>query len=147
MRCPLCMRFYITAGWMFKADPPLKDAYLKKFRENQKGLRIFIRHSHAKRFPELTQWIKKMVENKDCYCSWNLPFTEPEQDITNNARGIQLIIADCLAYDYTFRQEHFHCHIARYNPSMPHSDSARYRPSSHVPPARSNPLRFVKSAR
>ena len=117
------------------------------FEKNERGRRIFIRQSHVIPPDEMIQWIKTKVENEECHPTFHLRDTEPEQGIVNNAEGIQIIIADCLAYDYTFRQEHFHCHIARYNPSMPHSDSARYRPSSHVPPARSNPLRFVKSAR
>jgi len=139
--------FYDALASVKVSDPPIFTAYLKKFDYNQKGRRAFIRASHLKDRPALIQWIKTMVEDEECYKQWNLPDTEPGRGIQNNAAGIQVIVADCLANDYTFRQEHFHCHIARYNPAMPRSDSARYRPSSHVPPARSNPLRFVKAAR
>ena len=139
--------FYDALASVKVSDPPIFTAYLKKFDYNQKGRRAFIRASHLKDRPALIQWIKTMVEDEECYCPWNLRATEPEQCIVNNAQRIQIFIADCLAYDYAFSQEHFHCHIARYNPSMPHSGSARYHPSSHVLPARSNPLRFVKSAR
>ena len=84
--------------------------------------------------------------------------SETEQGISDNSEVLQVITATGLASQQndtradmstvpTFTQEHIHCHIVRYSLLMPHSDSARYRPSSHVPPARSNPFRFVKAAR
>ena len=139
------MRFYCALEDVFTNDPPLRVAYMKKFVKNARGRRAFIRQSHGILPDEMIQWIKTMLENEESHLRSHS--SETEQGIADNSEALQVIIADCLASQLTFTQEHFHCHIARYNPSMPHSDSARHRPSSHVPPARSNPLRLVKSAR
>ena len=148
--------YYSALEDVFTNDPPLRVAYMKKFVKNARGRRAFIRQSHGILPDEMIQWIKTMLENEESHLRSHS--SETEQGIADNSEALQVIIADVLASQQndtradmytvlTFTQEHFHCHIARYNPSMPHSDSARYRPSSHVPPARSNPSRFVKSAR
>ena len=112
------------------------------FDYNQKRRRKFVRKSHVMLREEIIPWIKTSLETGEFE---DPPDTEPiPQGIVDDAECIRATIRNCLLFDYTFRQEHFHCHIARYNPSMPHLYSARYRPPSHVPPARSSPLRFVK---
>ena len=130
---------------MFTSDPSLRVACANKFVKTVWGRRAFIRQSHGILPDEMIQWIKTMLENEESHLRSHS--SETEHGIADNSEALQVIIADCLASQLTFTQEHFHCHIARYNPSMPQSDSARHRPSSHVPPARSNPLRFVKAAR
>ena len=101
--------------------------------------REFIIECHAIPPDEKVQRIKTVLQNEQGHPT--VHSSEKEQEIAD-----MLVIID--DWDHKHAQEHFHCHsIARYKPSMPHSDSARYRPSSHVPPVRSNPLRFFKSAR
>ena len=43
-------------------------------------------------------------------------------------------------------QAHRHCHLARYNPSMPHFQPLTYNTSPMAPP-RSNPFRYITSER
>ena len=141
------MKFYSALEDVCTSDPSLRRAYANKFVKNCRGRRAFIRRSHGILPDEMIQWIKKGLENEESRVSHLSSHSRvTQQGIADNSEALQVIIADCLASQLTFTQEHFHCHIARYNPSMQQSDSARHRPSSHVPPARYNSLRFVKSA-
>ena len=142
MRCKPCRRFYCALEDAFIEDPPLRKVYVNKFLKNARGRRAFIRFSHGVLPDELVHWISTMLENQGSRLRSHSCKTE--QCTADNSEALQVIIADCLASQLTFTQD---CHIAMYNPSMAHSDSARHRPSSLVPPARSNPLRFVRSAR
>ena len=112
---------------------------MEKFNVN--GRRELKRQSMVILADEKVQWIKTMLQDEESHLRSHS--RETEQGIAAHSKALQVIIADCLASQLTFTQD---CHIAMYNPSMAHSDSARHRPSSLVPPARSYPLRFVKSA-
>ena len=152
--CRKCCQFYIALDEVFLLDPLSRVAYMEKFNVN--GRRELKRQSMVILADEKVQWIKTMLQDEESHLRSHS--RETEQGIAAHSKALQVIIAavrtsqqnDTRADMYTvptFTQEHIHCHIVRYNLLMPHSDSARYRPSSHVPPARSNPLRFVKSAR
>ena len=142
--------------YIIKSEPRIGVAFADKFNRNPQGRRAFIKQSHDIVPHELVEWIKTMLQHEESHprshCS------ETEQGISENPEVLQVVAATGLASQqndtraamYTklgFTQERFHCHIARYYPPMPHYDSARYRTSSHVARARSNPLRFVRSAR
>ena len=136
-RCNQCDGFFSALHDVFANDPSLRRPSAERFGSNMRAVREFIIETHAIPPDEKVQWIKTVLQNEQSHPTVHSSETEHE-------------IADMLRRndEHKARQEHFHCHsIARYNPSMPHSDSARYRPSSHVPPVRSNPLRFFKSAR
>ena len=99
-----------------------------------RAVREFIIETHAIPPDEKVQWIKTVLQNEQSH---------PTVHSSEDEQAIAEIVRSYDKHDRKRTQEHFHCHsIARYNPSMPHSDSARYRPSSHVPPVRSNPLPF-----
>ena len=134
--CGPCELFYSALWWVFMEDPTLRWKYFNNY--NQKGRRVFNFTSHSIPAEDKKEWIKMHLERYRAIlppgpgyggpCSpW-----EEEPDI---ARRIDLV------------EERILCHIVRYSMLIPHSDSARYRPSSHVVPARCNPFRFVKSAR
>ena len=156
VRCKQCMRFYCALEDAFIEDPPLREVYMNKFVKNARVRRAFIRSSHGILPDELVHWIYTMLENQESRPRSHS--SETEQGIAAHSKALQVIIAAVRTSQQndtradmstvpTFTQEHIHCHIVRYSLLMPHSDSARYRPSSHVVPARCNPFRFVKSAR
>ena len=134
--CKLCESFYTSLGVLFTLDRTYQVLYFKNY--NKKGRRVLNFTSHSIPAEDKKEWIKMHLERYRAIlppgpgyggpCSpW-----EEEPDI---ARRIDLV------------EERILCHIVRYSMLIPHSDSARYRPSSHVVPARCNPFRFVKSAR
>ena len=144
--CKRCYKFYSALDVVFTNDPPLRVAYKENF--NEKGRRTLIIQSHRIRSEQKVQWLREMLQ----YYTGILELYEtgfkprfarppwadfPRPPWTN---GIKHPTEEST-------EEHILCHIVRYNKLIPHSDSARYRPSSHVPSARSNPLCFVKSAR
>ena len=141
-RCNQCDGFFSALHDVFANDPSLRrpSTLCERFGSNMRAVREFIIETHAIPPDEKVQWIKTVLQNEQSHPT--VHSSAKEQQITE-------ILADIDERGgHKWLQEHFHCHsIARYKPSMPHSDSARYRPSSHVPPARSNPLRFVKYAR
>ena len=156
VRCIPCRRFHFTIQYIIQSEPRIGVAFADKFNRNPQGRRAFIKQSHDIVPHELVEWIKTMLQHEESHprshCS------ETEQGISDNPEVLQVVAATGLASQqndtraamYTklgFTQERFHCHIARYYPPMPHYDSARYRPYSHVSGARSNPLRFVRSVR
>ena len=134
-RCKQCRMFFSALRISFFRYPALRDTYLQTFEFDTQRRRRFDLIEESKLVPNhyKLEWIKEVL----------LEASERvlRSDSSETGQG-KVSIADD-----RFAQEHFHCHIARYSPSMPHSDSARDRPSSHLPRARSNPLRFVKSAR
>ena len=139
--CKRCYMFYSALDVVFTNDTPLRFLYFKNF--NEKGRRTLIFKSHSIPPEQKVQWITTMLQ---CYAGI-LPMhsTEPQVFKARVARppwedGPD-IKSPCLT------EEHILCHIVRYSMLIPHSDSARYRPSSHVVPARCNPFGFVKSAR
>ena len=135
--CNQCQGYYAAQEEVYAIDPSLRRAAARKFWSIGMAYREFIIECHAIPHDEKVQRIKTVLQNEQSHPTVHSSETEHE-------------IADMLRRndEHKARQEHFHCHsIARYKPSMPHSDSARYRPSSHVPPVRSNPFRFFKSAR
>ena len=137
--CNQCEGYFSALQDVIANDPPLRRACMRKFWSNDRAHREFIIECHAIPPDEKVQRIKTVLQNEQSHPT--VHSSETEQEIAE-----MLGIID--EHERKWTQEHFHCHsIARYNPSMPHSDSARYRPSSHVPPVRSNPLRFVKYAR
>ena len=155
------MMYYAALEDMFTNDPSLRADYIELFENRAEHRRKFIISTHVIPPDEKRVRIRlSLIAEVDAerifgYLSDD---SEMEQGIADNPEAVQVNIADGLASQQndtsadmytvlTFTHEHLHCHIARYNPSMPHSGSARYHPSSHVLPARSNPLRFVKSAR
>ena len=135
--CKWCYMFYSALDEVFTNDPQLRVAYLMNY--NDKGRRQLIIESHGVARTANVQWLKTVL-----LYFYNKPMQAVDAAVgtsqQNDTRADMSTVP-------TFTQEHIHCHIVRYSLLMPHSDSARYRPSSHVPPARSNPLRFVKSAR
>ena len=139
--CNQCEGFFSALDDVFANDPSLRRASSGRFGSNMRAVREFIIETHAIPPDEKVQWIKTVLENEESHLRSHS--SETEQGIADNSEALQVIIADCLASQLTFTQD---CHIAMYNQSMAHSDSARHLPSSLVPPARSNPLRFVKSA-
>ena len=156
------MMYHAALADMFINDPSLRDDYIELFENSPpERRRQFIRRTHVIPPDEKGVRIRlSLIAEVDAERIFGYPSddSEMEQGIADNSEAVQVNIADGLASQQndtsadmytvlTFTHEHFHCHIARYNPSMPHSGSARYHPSSHVLPARSNPLRFVKSAR
>ena len=156
VRCIPCRRFHFAMKYIITSEPRIGVAFAEDFNGNTQARREFIKESHEIVPHELVEWIKTRLQHEESHprshCS------ETEQGISENPEVLQVGAATGLAsqqYDtiaamYTklgFTQERFHCHIARYYPPIPHYDSARYRPSSHVARARSNPLRFVRSAR
>ena len=142
--CKRCYKFYSALDVVFTNDPPLRVAYFKNF--NEKGRRTFIFKSHRIPSELKYQWITTMLQ---CYTGiLPLDMTKPQMFKARVATSQQNDTrADMSLVPTFFTQEHIHCHVVRYNMLMPHSDFARYRPSSHVVPARCNPFRFVKSAR
>jgi hypothetical protein len=156
------MMYHAALADMFTNDPSLRADYIELFENSPpERRRQFIRRTHVIPPDEKGVRIRlSLIAEVDAYRIFRpvSDDSEMEQDTSGNSEAVQVNIADGLASQQndtsadmytvlTFTHEHFHCHIARYNPSMPHSGSARYHPSSHVLPARSNPLRFVKSAR
>ena len=156
VRCIPCRRFHFALAYISTSQPKFGSAFADKFNSNPQSRRAFIKESHDIVAHELVDWIKTMLHPEErhptSHCS------ETEQGISENHEVLQVVAAiglasqqnDTSAAMYTklgFTQERFHCHIARYYPPIPHYDSARYRTSSHVARARSNPLRFVRSAR
>ena len=156
VRCLLCRRFFSTMVNLSGNEPKLGSAFADMCYRNPKGRLAFIQKSHAIPPHELKEWIKTMLQHEESHPRSHS--SEAEQCISVNSEVLQAITAtglasqqnDTIAPMHTklaFTQERCHCHIARYYPPMPHYDSARYRPYSHVSRARSNPLRFVRSAR
>ena len=156
VRCIPCRRFHFALAYISTSQPKFGSAFADKFDSNPQSRRAFIKESHDIVPHELVDWIKTMLHHEErhptSHCS------ETEQGISENHEVLQVVAAiglasqqnDTRAAMYTklgFTQERFPCHIARYYPPIPHYDSARYHTSSHVARARSNPLRFVRSAR
>ena len=136
--CKRCYMFYSALDVVFTNDPPLRFLYFKNF--NEKGRRILIFKSHSIPSEEKGQWITTILEAYTGILppgvgEFKARFASPPW-----ADGIKSPTEEST-------EEHILCHIVRYSMLIPHSDSARYRPSSHVVPARCNPFRFVKSAR
>ena len=138
------------------SEPRIGTAFADKFYGNPQGRRAFIEQSHGTPPHDLIEWIKTMLQSEESHPRAHS--SETGQGISDNTEVLQVITAtglasqqnDTIAPMHTklaFTQERRHCHIARYYPPMPHYDSARYRPYSHVSGARSNPLRFVRSVR
>ena len=143
--CKRCYKFYSALDVVFTNDPPLRVAYKENF--NEKGRRTLIIQSHRIRSEQKVQWLREMLQYYtgilELYETRFKPrFARPPWAVFPRpwTNGIKHPTEEST-------EEHILCHIVRYNKLIPHSDSARYRPSSHVPSARSNPLRFVKSAR
>ena len=153
--------FYGALEDMFTNDPSLRVEYMELFGNSPERRRKFIISTHVIPPDEKRVLIRlRLIAEADSERLFGRPTDdiEIEQRIADNSEAEQVNIADGLASQQndmsadmytvlTFTHEHLHCHVARFNLSMQHSGSARYRPSSHVLPARSNPLRFVKSAR
>ena len=143
--CKRCYMFYSALDVLFTNDPPLRFLYFKNF--NEKGRRILIFKSHSIPSEQKVQWITTMLQ---CYTGILPPgvgvfkarFARPPW-----ADGPDIKSPDIKSPSIELTEEHILFHIVRYSMLIPHSDSARYRPSSHVVPARCNPFRFVKSAR
>ena len=156
-RCIPCRRFHFTMQYIITSEPRIGVALADEFNSNPRGRRAFIKESHDIVPHELVEWIKTMLQHEESHTRSHC--SETEQGISENpevvlqvdaATGLASQQNDTRAAMHTklgFTQERFHCHIARYYPPKPHYDSARYRTSSHVARARSNPLRFVRSAR
>ena len=124
MRCKPCLKFYAALEAVCTSDPSLRSTYGNRFTRNCRGRRAFIRRSHEILPDELIQWIKKGLENEESRVSHLSSHSRvTQQGIADNSEALQVIIADCLASQLSFTQEHIHCHIARYNPSMQQSDS------------------------
>ena len=154
------MMYHAALADMFTNDPSLRADYIELFENRPERRRKFIISTHVIPPDEKRVRIRlSLIAEADAERVFGFASgdSEMEQGIADNSEAVQVNIADGLASQQndtsadmytmlTFTHEHFHHHIARYNPSMPHSGSARYHPSSHVLPARSNPLRFVKSA-
>ena len=143
--CKRCYMFYSALDEAFTNDPQLRVAYEENF--NEIGRRALILKSHKVPSELKYLWITAMLHR----FTGIMGPTPPQQmfkarDATSHIQLYRTRAGNGM-WVMSFTQEHIHCHIVRYNMLMPHSDSARYRPSSHVPPARSNPFRFVKSAR
>ena len=141
--CKQCCGFYSALDEVFTNDPQLRVAYKENF--NEIGRRALILKSHKVPSELKYLWITAMLQRFTGIMGPTKPqqrllprVATSQQNDTRAGNGMWVMF---------FTQEHIHCHIVRYSMLMPHSDSARYRPSSHVPPARSNPFRFVKSAR
>jgi hypothetical protein len=156
VRCLLCRRFFTTMVHVSDNEPKLGSAFADMCSRSPKCRRAFIQQSHAIPPHELIEWIKTTLQHEENHPRSHS--SELEQCISDNSEVLQVITApglasqqnDTIAPMHTklaFTQERRHCHIARYYPPMPHYDSARYRPYSHVSGARSNPLRFVRSVR
>ena len=141
--CKQCCGFYSALDEVFTNDPQLRVAYKENF--NEIGRRALILKSHKVPSELKYLWITAMLQR----FTGIMDMTKPQQMFKARVATSQQndTRAGNALWDMFFTQEHIHCHIVRYNMLMPHSDSARYRPSSHVPPARSNPLHFVKAAR
>ena len=143
--CKRCYKFYSALDVVFTNDPPLRVAYKENF--NEKGRCTLIIQSHRIRCEQKVQWLREMLVYYtgilELYGTGFTPrFARPPWAVFPRPwmNGIKHPTEEST-------EEHILCHIVRYNKLIPHSDSARYRPSSHVPSARSNPLCFVKSAR
>ena len=136
--CKQCCGFYSALDEVFTDDPPLRVAYKENF--NEKGRRTLILQSRTILNEQKVQWLRTMLQ----YYTGILPASGPgvfkRFPRPPWADGIK-------SPNEELTEEHILCHIVRYSMLIPHSDSARYRPSSHVVPARCNPFRFVKSAR
>ena len=134
MLCYQCEGYQAAQEEVYAIDPSLRRAAARKFWSIGMAYREFIIECHAIPHDEKVQRIKTVLQIEQSHPT--VHSSEAEQAIAEIVRSYD-------EHDRKWTQEHFHCHsIARYNPSMPHSDSARYRPSSHVPPVRSNPLPF-----
>ena len=136
--CKRCYMFYSALDVVFTNDPPLRFLYFKNF--NEKGRRILIFKSHSIPSEEKVQWITTILEAYTGILPPGVGEFKARFASPPSADGIKSPTEEST-------EEHILCHIVRYSMLIPHSDSARYRPSSHVVPARCNPFRFVKSAR
>ena len=135
--CKPCDMFYSALVVVFTLDPTLRFSYVRNY--NEKGRRVLNFTSHSIPSEQKVGWIKMHLEAYSAILPPGRGYGGPcspceeEPDI---ARWID-----------TWELAEVLCHIVRYSMLIPHSDSVRYRPSSHVVPARCNPFRFVKSAR
>ena len=134
MQCNKCEAYFDALGGVLANDPSLRRAVTTLWWKNGTAHREFMLECHALPRYEKVQKIKTVLQIEQ---------SRPTVHSSEDEQAIAEIVRSYDKHDRKRTQEHFHCHsIARYNPSMPHSDSARYRPSSHVPPVRSNPLPF-----
>ena len=134
--CKRCYMFYSALDVVFTNDPPLRFLYFKNF--NEKGRRILIFKFHSIPSEQKVGWIKMHLEAYSAILPPGPGYGGPCSPWPEEPHIAGLI---------DLFEEHILCHIVRYSMLIPHSDSARYRPSSHVVPARCNPFGFVKSAR
>ena len=137
-RCKECEGYFSAEQHVLTNDPSLARARMRKFWGKSEAHRAFIIGTHG------------VPHNNKVLCIATLLRIEemrPTEHSRETEQEMEEMVAIAAKQFSNLTQEHFHCHSnARYKPSMPHSNSARYRASSHVPPVRSNPLRFFKSA-
>ena len=138
-RCKECEGYFSALEDVVTNDPSVRRAYMRKFWGNSGAHRALVIGTHGAPHHDKVFAISVLLKMEQM---------RPTVHSRENEQAMAKMVERAKKHIRNRTQEHFHCHsIARYKPSMPHSDSARYRPSSHVPPVRSNPLRFFKSAR
>jgi len=146
VRCKLCCRFYCHYRSLKKKDNQLDEMYQNLFKtRHSMSRRAFIARSHTVRDRDVNSWIKNELhamssERISLKCE-----THSDALQTTHKLLIRLSTDEPTFYhNYTeadmnpvatFTQEHTHCHLTRYNPSiMPPCHPGMYNQAPPVVP-------------